>query len=464
MKNVISMKKHKTIQFIAVALFIALACTDDRDNLMVNDQIGLYNSIYTETEVFRGMNTPYQLFVIKSGKGKQEAEVSISVDETVLQSYNTDNGTSIQLLPSDCYTILQSDLRLSDSDYRKSFDIKWNADRLYDLLSTEIKYGLPIQMSVVQNSISADNERLKTIIVPTIKEPYLQMDVPGMSPVPDFMPTIGDLNERELFVKIKTNYSNEEDISFRLEVEPDLVANYNTAYGTAYKMLPESSFTVDNEGVILAGMKETFVKIKYHKKGLIPEEGTYLFGDYVLPLRITSVSKYGINPDAAFKLYTIKFQPDPIDKKGWSVIDYNNCCTEDGGWYLNMGWGVESLIDNDPSTQWLCRWNVIEPLPYYFVFDMGKIYTLLRFGFANPVAPASHVWAGTSKAGYVEASIDNKLWNRLKDWTSPQIGEPNVDMDVPATQARYIRFVITDTFPTSDGQRVSLGEVYAWGM
>ena len=35
-------------------------------------------------------------------------------------------------------------------------------------------------------------------------------------------------------------------------------------------------------------------------------------------------------------------------------------------------------------------------------------------------------------------------------------------MDVPATQARYIRFVITDTYPTYDGLRVSLGEVYAW--
>lgn len=89
------MKKHKTIQFIVAALFIASACTDDRDNLMVNDQIGLLHSTYTETEIFRGMDTPYQLFVIKSGKGKQEAEVSISVDETVLQSYNTDNGTSI---------------------------------------------------------------------------------------------------------------------------------------------------------------------------------------------------------------------------------------------------------------------------------------------------------------------------------------------------------------------------------
>ena len=72
----------------------------------------------------------------------------------------------------------------------------------------------------------------------------------------------------------------------------------------------------------------TFIKIKYHKKGLIPEEGTYLFGDYILPLRITSVSKYGISPDAASKLYTVKFQPDPIDKKGWSVIDFNNCCTK----------------------------------------------------------------------------------------------------------------------------------------
>ena len=41
------MKKHKTIQFIAAALLIATACTDDRVNFMVNDQIGLLNSTYT---------------------------------------------------------------------------------------------------------------------------------------------------------------------------------------------------------------------------------------------------------------------------------------------------------------------------------------------------------------------------------------------------------------------------------
>ncbi len=33
-----------------------------------------------------------------------------------------------------------------------------------------------------------------------------------------------------------------------------------------------------------------------------------------------------------------------------------------------------------------------EPLPYYFVFDMGKEYTLFRFGFANPVAPAAYTF------------------------------------------------------------------------
>ena len=54
-------------------------------------------------------------------------------------------------------------------------------------------------------------------------------------------------------------------------------------------------------------------------------------------------------------------------------------------------------------------WDVKEPLPYYFVFDMGKEYTLFRFGFANPVAPAAHVWAGTSKAGYVEAILITRI-------------------------------------------------------
>ncbi|MCS2621043.1 DUF1735 domain-containing protein [Bacteroides thetaiotaomicron] len=63
----------------------------------------------------------------------------MSVDETVLQSYNTDNGTSIQLLPSDCYTILQPALRLNDSDYPGAI-LNGDADRLSDLLSTGKEY------------------------------------------------------------------------------------------------------------------------------------------------------------------------------------------------------------------------------------------------------------------------------------------------------------------------------------
>ena len=113
---------------------------------------------------------PINYLLSKVGKESRRQEVSISVDETVLQSYNTDNGTSIQLLPSDCYTILQPALRLNDSDYRKAFDIKWNADR--PIRSSF--YGKGIWLAHTNECgakfISADDERLKTIIVPTIKE------------------------------------------------------------------------------------------------------------------------------------------------------------------------------------------------------------------------------------------------------------------------------------------------------
>ncbi len=64
------MKKHKTIQFIVAALFIASACTDDRDNLMVNDQIGLLHSTYTETEIFRGMDTPLSIICYQKWERK----------------------------------------------------------------------------------------------------------------------------------------------------------------------------------------------------------------------------------------------------------------------------------------------------------------------------------------------------------------------------------------------------------
>ena len=53
---------------------------------------------------------------------------------------------------------------------------------------------------------------------------------------------------------------------------------------------------------------EQYVEIKLKKSGLISDGGDNLFGKYVLPIRIASVSMHKIDPDADLLLYVVTFE------------------------------------------------------------------------------------------------------------------------------------------------------------
>lgn len=448
---------------VTIILIMFTACSDENDRLMVDDQIGFLKPSYTEADVFLGASLPYKLYIIKSGEGKQGGKVTISVDETLLDEYNTTNNKSYQVLPADCYSIVQSQLVFENSDYSKYIEIKWNEDKLALLPASSDSYALPIQMSVEGNIISIADDRQGTVIVPILKSPYLQMAFPGLYS-PALMPTIQDLDETEVFVKVEVNYPNESVIKYQIEVDQQLLEDYNSTNGTDYKMLPEEAYALNNSWTIPANLNENYFKFTFHKKALMPDENTYLFGNYVLPLKITSVSIYGVNPEASYMLYPISFQPDKIDKKGWEVLECNNSSKEDEiGWIAALDWGPEKTIDNNVATFWGSKWTTPKPFPYYFIYDMGQEYSLFRLGYDNPTGAES--WRGNAKKGYVEVSVDKESWTRIADWSAPNEAARNISFDVSITTARYIRFVITDAFSVyNGGAQMNISEFNAWGL
>ncbi|MEG2820548.1 MAG: discoidin domain-containing protein, partial [Muribaculaceae bacterium] len=198
-------------------------------------------------------------------------------------------------------------------------------------------------------------------------------------------------------------------------------------------------------------------------KLLIPDANTFLFGDYVVPIRITSVSKFGISKDAATYLYPISFQPNELRKDAWTVIDYNNCVTQDETWLNTLPWQPDKLIDNDLKTFWGSKWTTPGPMPYYFIIDLGEVYKLFKMGFDNPIGAES--WRGNAKAGTVEVSMDNKQWEPLVSWTAPNIQERSVRFGFPPKEARYIKFSVTEAFNMyQKGAQMNIAEIYAWGQ
>ena len=62
---------------------------------------------------------------------------------------------------------------------------------------------------------------------------------------------------------------------------------------------PEGAYTIDRSTCILNKNRDyEYLKITLEEKAFKVDENNYAFGYYALPLKIASVSKYGIDPEA----------------------------------------------------------------------------------------------------------------------------------------------------------------------
>lgn len=292
-------------------LLVMSSCNQDYLNeYMVEDKIYLNEAGLNTPTIFNWGTYTYDLYVIKGGKGGQGAKVRLVVDETVLSDYNKTNGTSYKMMPKGGYVLKDAELSFGKEDYRKAFKIDFNPETI--LLwnaEAEKQYVLPCRMEIIDNSIAiADEEKMSVILYPNVSEPYLKFSNSGlMSPRTSFVPSSDD--EFLFYTKVQTNYYNQWDMTYTLEVDPKALDVYNKENKTDYKLLPETAYEFNQSfWKIPAKWDEQYVEIKLKKSGLISDGGDNLFGKYVLPIRIASVSMHKIDPDADLLLYVVTFE------------------------------------------------------------------------------------------------------------------------------------------------------------
>jgi hypothetical protein len=461
--NETNMNRVIFLSIMAVMLMFITACEDSRDNYMVASKIGFVNPGYSEFNVYKGMDvTSTQLYVIKSGNGQQSAKVSVSVKDAVLDKYNEENGTAFQSLPSSCYTFVQKDIDFGGADYRKAFEIDWNEEQLIAL--NPDSYALPIEIKADNQKLMA-TDRANAIIVLNVKDAVLEVETPGLYDLP-LKPYIGDMSDKEITLKVRTTFVNKSGLTYRLEVDPQLLADYNAANGTTYQLLPPVAYTLDTEWSVPANQNEGSFKLVYHGNGLNPDANTYNLGDYIVPIRIVSVSSADgtvkPSPDAGYVLYPVLFRIFELNREStWEMIGHNNSYFDEGGggWYALRG--PELMIDNDPSTFWMSTWSagIGSGLPYYITFDMKNEFTVYEIGLT---VPTGNEWRAYQKAGYVEISQDNENWDKLLDYTAIEGMNLRVKAASPK-KGRYIRLWITASY-SGASSRAAIGEFDAWGQ
>lgn len=436
--------------FLLSLLFIGVSCEDSRMHNMVDDKIYLLNPELNKVEVFHWGDYTYGLVCVKSGVGQQAAELELSVNEQLLNEYNNEQGTDYKLLPEQYYKFTSSLLTIGVEGYKDMFDIVFDTDGLVDLQGDgSVTYALPCQVNVLNSSIAmVDSSKMYSIIIPSVKEPYLAFSNPGIALTPCAIDP--ESAEETLFSSaVKTNYANKWELTYELEVDPQALEDYNNKQGTSYKLLPEAAYRFD-ESSWSVPVNTNAANFNFHiiKSALI-DGSTYNFGEYVIPVRISSVSQHGIDPENSLQFITVSFQPKTLERTNWEVIDCSSEEPSDGG-------GMAAIIDGNLSTYWHSRWQSnIPELPHYLIIDMHKECDLMTLELIRRENNTN------TRLVTFEVSLDNETYEEVGTMDFADRNDSGMEITIPAVKARYIKCIVKES---NNPPHASIAEIYAKGV
>lgn len=463
------MKNKLYISLLAACALAFNSCESDIDNFMVDDTVGLLNSGLVDAQVYTGVDDPTKVFAIKAGKGRQSATVSISVDPNVLEEYNSLPTTTAQLkqIPADCYTVSVSQLTLTNDDYRMPFEISWNRDRLAAALAEDPNQVVPLRMTVSTTGDVADN-RMTTMIRPVLEQPLVAFARYGLVKG-DVNATRSGVAEQKVFFDITANFIAQRDINYTLEIDNSLIEQYNADHNTDYRPFPEGSIKIDLEGKINEFLSSAKFDLVFVRSVLVPDNAPSNFGNFMLPIRLKSLSSSNIDPEKNTLLYTVSVEANKLEKGKWSIAACNSDINTDPDATDSekAGNGPDALIDGTTSKWWRSIYRYEQQLPYYAVVDFGRLTAVAKVGFEIPAS--SNKRYANSKAGHVEVSLDGQNWTNIGTWTSPSAATQSVEFDVTPTTARYMKFVIDEVFKNAASGAIknpnatAIGELNVWG-
>lgn len=301
------MNKYILSYYWILASFFSvfISCEDTRLDGMVDDKLYVINSGLYTVEVQDFGKVEYNHAVYKSGNGSDAASVSFVIDESLITSYNAQNGTGLQLLPSNCYSMEKTDAALNKDQERATVKIVFDSKAIYELQKGEQKYVLPLKMNS-DSPIVADSAKLVSLISPKIVQPLTSFKIVGdFDPVTYFEDgSINGLNKHITLFKltdaqapaaltVKATFAENVTIS----PEPSVPQNFNNPV----------TYTLTNEKGETVTYTVQFKKPAKLAKGIRPGSGRVLWKKSMADLKYSLEGATGLHMAVAIATSGDKF-------------------------------------------------------------------------------------------------------------------------------------------------------------
>lgn len=453
-----NMKKNLFITgLLLVTGLIIISCDDGKDDNLPLAKVYIVNSGEVRVTLYdTGVNTTYTLGLYRSGMGGDATGASVKVlTQTELEQYNADNGTAYDLLPDTYYKVLNNDVTFEAGDAHVNGSIE------IDLSPTPMKvfleenpdgnYVIPIRL--VNAGVEIHAAKAISLLKPEVIMPRLSLGIKGLT---EYSYAAGQAVE-SLDMELPVELSVENlgwDITCEVQTGQQLVDEYNAANGTCFSMAPADAYTLTPGCELSGNMQSASLRLQVDGTKFSP-------GNYLIPVKLTSVSRFEIDPDANLYAVAISVEAPTLDRTTLTVIRWTNLhASESTG---NVG----AMIDGDPATYWHSRYGSdsgdnIRQWPMHLIIDMKDEYFVTQVDLTNRRSgsgPNSHSGSPSKGNIYITSNdvptlipgnysaINNDLdkvnWIKIGEFnTSVVTGKTTYEFKTLKTKGRYLRITL----------------------
>ena len=428
---------------LAGCLILLSACNNskyDLENLVPQEYhkiLYVNNSGKQEMTLYdTGENYTYTLSVIKSGSDPEEVD----------QLYSTPEAVNYKVLSEESFSLETADLVFTSEDHSKSVNVSVNSTKVKELIESnpDAKWVLPLRVTSQTDSVNAEKNELFLQITGVVT-PNIGFFVQNEE-VKEF--PFGEVPSITEEIEIGLDTENKWELSCELGVETaDFITEYNEENGTVFQAMPEGSYSFAESLSLPAGTTTSKVSVTIDgSKFTTP-------GDYILPVKIKSVSQFEVS--ATMNIYPVKIRimAKELNRTGWTATANSEETTGEGS-----NGAANKVLDGDLGTYWHSIWqngSGQRVLPYEIVLDAKQSYTFAQFAMVQ--RGSGFTDTGT---GEFYVSADGNDWGEpVGRFTMKQNTDKQVFGIIPTT-GRYVKIRILSSYRD---QNCSLSEVYAYG-
>lgn len=287
---------------------------------MVDDSFGFNTAIdenLNEQPVYTGS---YELALIKSGKGFEDATVFIEGNNAALAVYNKEHNKNYAAIPAELYSFSSNSVEFKADEVVKKVTVTWDVKKVAEYMDKGAadEYVIPVGLKSYDLEVNEGRD----LVILNLKKTNVTHEQKLLSWTLVYGENAAAVKESKN-ISVLLDKAPGMDLTLDFTADTDAIAAYNQANGTNYTLAPEGLISFEKSLTLANGELIKQLAVNLDASVLIGEDGTMPeFEGYVVPVRVSGTSVEGIVYENALTYVAIKGMapvPPQLFERVWGL-------------------------------------------------------------------------------------------------------------------------------------------------